>query len=88
MTTLGDLKEHFHIYGVCRRCRRTAALSMELLLEEFGRRATIADIRAHLRCRVCNERSNELRIVYVGPCRNATYFQYRPVPPPQKDDAE
>lgn len=37
----------------CRRCRHKATLFMPDLIERFGARAVLADVRAKLLCREC-----------------------------------
>lgn len=53
------------------------ALVVAHLLERFGADVTLTDIRPRLRCRVCGQRSHELRVVYVGPEGRAAEFRYR-----------
>jgi hypothetical protein len=53
------------------------ALGLNALIDRFGPTVTIGAIRPRLRCRCCGTRSQELRIVYVGPAGRTAVFHYR-----------
>jgi hypothetical protein len=77
MQRLSELAGSFEVYALCPPCGRMEALPLTALLDRFGRDVTLSDIRPRLRCRACGERSNELRVVYVGPEGRPVVFQYR-----------
>jgi hypothetical protein len=77
MQRLAELHGSFRVYAVCPPCGRMESLPLGELLERFGPAVTLADIRPRLRCKVCGERSQELRVVYVGPEGRPVVFHYR-----------
>jgi ribosomal protein L37E len=77
METLADLASHFELYAVCIECGRMERLDLPPMIERLGEAATVADVRARVRCRDCGRRTNDIRIVYVGPCGSARGFHYR-----------
>jgi hypothetical protein len=72
-----DINSSFTLYAVCVGCARMEPLSAERLIEELGADILLEDVRKRLRCKGCGERSGDIRIVYVGPCRSAAGFHYR-----------
>mgnify|MGYP007000227280 len=50
---------------------------VEKLIEQLGGDTQVHKIRSNLRCRLCNTRSEDLRIVYVGRKDQEAIFQYR-----------
>ncbi|MDH3642164.1 MAG: hypothetical protein OES38_08720 [Gammaproteobacteria bacterium] len=77
MQTIKDINSSFTLYAVCVGCARMEPLSAERLKEELGPDTLLEDVRKRLRCQRCGERSGDIRIVYVGPCRSAAGFHYR-----------
>jgi hypothetical protein len=67
MQRLVDLTENFRVYAVCVPCGRMEPLDLDALVSHRGRLLTVADLRARLRCRICRQRTHDLRIIYVGP---------------------
>ena len=76
MQTLADLAESFHLYGVCESCRRVKQLPLQQLIAAEGADASVDQIRLRLTCRACGQRSQALRIVYVGPGGRSASFRY------------
>jgi len=77
METLADLASHFELYAVCIECGRMERLDLPATMARLGKTATVADVRARVRCRACDRRTQDIRIVYVGPDGNARGFHYR-----------
>ena len=77
MHSLNDLLESFHLYAECERCQRSVQLSIEKLIERLGGDFPITDVRTRLRCTSCCIRSQDVRIVFVGPPGKRVVFQYR-----------
>ncbi|MFM7119949.1 MAG: hypothetical protein ACKOZX_06830 [Gammaproteobacteria bacterium] len=77
MQPLSELVDRFAVYALCLPCGRMEALDVAGLLQRLGASSTLDDLRPRLRCRVCGMRSQELRVVYVGPAGRAIVFQYR-----------
>src|SRR5574337_1023582 len=77
MQTLADIASHFELHAVCIECRRMERLDLPALLARLGATATVADVRAKVRCRGCNQRTRDIRIVYVGPGGSVRGFYYR-----------
>lgn len=77
MHSLNDLQESFHLYAECERCQRSVQLSIEKLIQRLGGDCPITTVRERLRCSSCNIRSQDVRIVFVGPPGKRVVFQYR-----------
>lgn len=77
MQTLADLKLSFQLYAVCVSCQRMERLPLAALIDRLGPQFLVTDLRAKLRCQSCQARTEDLRIVYVGPCESAAGFHYR-----------
>ena len=77
MQRLSELHGSFEVYALCPPCGRMEALPLAALIEQCGPAVTLTDIRPRLRCRECGTRSQELRVVYVGPEGRPVVFQYR-----------
>ncbi|RPG29263.1 MAG: hypothetical protein CBC52_005530 [Gammaproteobacteria bacterium TMED92] len=77
MHSLNDLRESFHLYAECERCQRSVQLSIEKLIQRLGEDCPITTVRERLRCSNCNIRSQDVRIVFVGPPGKRVVFQYR-----------
>ena len=77
METLADLVSHFELYAVCIECGRMQRLDLAAAIERLGGTATVADVRARVRCNACNRRTRDIRIVYVGENGVARGFHYR-----------
>ena len=77
METLEDLKSHFELYAVCIECGRMQRVDLAAAIERLGDAATVADVRARVRCSACNRRTQDIRIVYVGPDGASRGFHYR-----------
>lgn len=77
MQTLQELVQNFQLYGVCESCARVAELNIETLMEQNGADYRIDQLRLRLTCSQCNQRSQSLRIVYVGEGRKSAAFRYR-----------
>lgn len=73
MQTVADLLECFKVYAVCIPCARMEAVDIGTLDPTMP----VETLRHRLRCSGCNERRQDLRIVYVGPCERAAGFRYR-----------
>ena len=65
MHSLNDLVESFHLYAECERCQRSVQLDIEKLTVRLGGDFITGVDR--LRCTSCNIRSQDVRIVFVGP---------------------
>ena len=78
MQTLQDLAIAFRLYGVCEPCQRVEAVNLEALIKQEGGDYPLDRVRMRLHCRSCKQRSQALRIVYVGPEGRASGFHYSP----------
>jgi hypothetical protein len=67
MQRLTDLAESFRVYALCVPCGRMVGLDVDALVASHGRGLTVAEVRARVRCSICDCRTREIRIVYVGP---------------------
>jgi hypothetical protein len=76
MQTLQDLVTAFRLYGVCEDCQRVEAVDLAKLIEKEGGDYPVNRIRMRLHCRLCKQRTQALRIVYVGPEGRASGFRY------------
>jgi hypothetical protein len=74
---LNDLRASFHLYAVCNSCDRMEPVSIPDLLRTLPADTPISLIRQRVRCRGCNLRTNDIRIVYVGEGERSATFQYR-----------
>lgn len=74
---LNDLRANFHLYAVCSSCDRMEAVNIPTLLQTLPADTPIGQIRQRVRCRGCNSRTNDIRIVYVGEGERSATFQYR-----------
>lgn len=70
--TLGEIPPSFHVYGICHACERSELVDHLALVREQGD-LTITYFRKLVRCQVCDRRTEDIRIVYVG----KTGFGYR-----------
>lgn len=77
MQRLGELLESFKVYAVCVPCSRMEAVDLRAAVERLGATATVADLRARVRCRGCGRRTRDIRVVYVGPADRPATFHYR-----------
>ena len=77
MQTLADLSRSFQLYAVCVSCQRMERLPLAALIDRLGREFLVTELRSKLRCQRCQVRTEDLRIVYVGPCESAAGFHYR-----------
>ncbi|MEM9622895.1 MAG: hypothetical protein AAF993_14685 [Pseudomonadota bacterium] len=77
MQTLAELITCFQLYAVCEPCQRVEQIDVEKIIAREGPDYPITGVRKRLRCRQCGERSNALRIVYVGTNAKASGFRYR-----------
>ncbi len=80
MQTLTDLSLSFQLYAVCVPCQRMERLPLAGLIDRLGPEFLVTDLRSKLRCKRCQARTEDLRIVYVGPCESAAGFHYRASP--------
>ena len=76
MQTLSELIECFHLYGVCEPCDRMEQIDLQKLVEHYGPNYPVQEIRKRVRCDGCGQRTENLRIVYVGPEGRAATFRY------------
>lgn len=51
-------------------------LNLSELIAAHGSGYPVADLRRRLRCSSCKQRTQDLRIVYVGQCGAAGRFHY------------
>lgn len=77
MQKLTDLVDSFQIYGLCIPCGRMEALPLADIIYQEGPDITLQDLRGRLRCRCCSRRSEDIRVVYVGPKGAVAGFHYR-----------
>lgn len=77
MQTLADLAGHFELYAVCIRCKRMVRLDTHQLIQRVGGTCTIEAVRDRVRCRACGRRTQDIRLIYAGPCGGAGGFHYR-----------
>ena len=77
MTTLAELIRHFELYGVCIECRRMERIDIASLIANGESALRVEQLRSRVRCRHCRRRTNDIRIVYAGPCGHARGFHYR-----------
>ena len=66
MQTLADLSLSFQLYAVCVPCQRMERLPLAGLIDRLGPEFLVTDLRSKLRCKRCQARTEDLRIVYVG----------------------
>ena len=76
MRTLQELTHAFRLYAVCEPCSRVALVDLDALIEREGGSYPIDRVRMRLKCEQCRQRSQALRIVYVGPEGRASGFRY------------
>ena len=76
MQTLQDLIHAFRLYGVCEPCKRVAVVDMPAVIEREGEDYPVERVRMRLKCNSCGQRSQSIRIVYVGPEGRASGFRY------------
>ena len=76
MQTLADMVHAFRLYAVCEPCRRVALVDLQALIESTGADYPIDRVRMRLKCTSCGQRSQSIRIVYVGPEGRASGFRY------------
>ena len=76
MQTLQELAVAFRLYGVCEPCQRVANVDLDALIDKEGGDYPLDRIRMRLYCQSCRQRSQALRIVYVGPEGRAATFHY------------
>ena len=76
MHSPNDLVESFHLYVECER-RQRSALDIEKLIVRLGGDFPITGVRDPVIARKCNIRSQDVRIVFVGPPGKRVIFQYR-----------
>ena len=62
--TLGDLKYSQRIYAHCEGCKRSVPLDVRLLVERYGARLTIAQLRRRVKCGDCGKRTGDIRIMF------------------------
>jgi uncharacterized Zn finger protein len=72
MRTLAEIALSFRVYGTCFRCERQELIDHETIAQKQGDMA-IPYFRTRVKCMSCGERSQDIRIVYVG----KTGFGYR-----------
>ena len=77
MQTLQDLIRAFRVYAVCEPCERMIAVDLPLLMSRHGPDMTLDQLRNRVRCAACGVRTQDIRIVYVGPCGSAGRFHYQ-----------
>ncbi|MEQ8859954.1 MAG: hypothetical protein RIC56_15025 [Pseudomonadales bacterium] len=77
MQRLTDLVERFKVYALCVPCGRMEPVDLSRAIARLGETATVADLRARVRCQGCRQRSRDVRVVYVGPQDRPTSFRYR-----------
>jgi hypothetical protein len=77
MQRLTDLLESFRVYALCVPCGRMEAVDMATVIAHLGEESTVADIRARVRCRNCGQRTQDVRVVYVGATERPAAFHYR-----------
>ena len=76
MQTLNDLMDNFQLYAVCVPCGRMVKLPLPEMHEKLGATTSLTHIRKQVRCRNCQLRTGDIRIVYVGPEGAAAKFHY------------
>jgi len=76
MQTLQDLVTSFRLYGVCEPCQRVEDVNIPGLIERVGGTYPLERVRMRLACKVCKQRTQGVRIVYVGPEGRASGFHY------------
>ena len=72
-----ELIRHFELYGVCIECRRMERIDIASLIANGESALRVEELRSRVRCRHCRRRTNDIRIVYAGPCGHARGFHYR-----------
>jgi hypothetical protein len=77
MQTLSDLIHSFHLHAICEECQRNAQLDINALIKKLGGQTKVKQLRSKLRCSVCKVRTEDIRVVYVGPINKRAIFQYR-----------
>ncbi len=77
MQRLTDLQASFRVYALCVPCGRMEAVDLEAVVAALGGEATVADLRARVRCRGCGRRTRDVRIVYLGSAERPAAFDYR-----------
>lgn len=77
MQRLQELLESFRVYALCVPCGRMEAVDLRQAVQRLGAEATVAELRARVRCRGCGSRTRDVRVVYVGPEHRRATFHYR-----------
>ncbi len=80
MQTLQQLVQAFRLYAVCEPCQRVKCVDLPALIEHEGGDYPIDRVRMRLKCTECGQRSQALRIVYVGPEGRNAGFRYSRAP--------
>ena len=75
--TLDEIVGNFRLYAVCAPCRRMVELPVQPLCQRLGSQTPVADVRGRVRCKQCHARTNDIRIIYVGPGGAVSGFHYR-----------
>lgn len=88
MQTLADLIVSFQLYAVCTDCQRMERVPMQQLAERFGYDLTIDNVRRRLRCTGCDQRTGDIRIIYVGEQGRVAGFRYRTDTQPFKSSTD
>lgn len=77
MQRLTDLVECFRVYAVCAPCGRMEPVDLPSAVERLGEESTVTGLRERVRCQHCGQRTQDIRVVYVGPAQRAAGFHYR-----------
>ena len=77
MKTMADLHDRFQLHAVCTDCDRMEQIRIQALIDRFGDDLTIDSVRRRLRCTGCGQRTEDIRIVYVGENARVSGFHYR-----------
>ena len=77
MKILEDLLDCFQLYAVCTDCERMEQLQLKQMIDQFGSNLTIDSVRRRLRCGQCRQRTEDIRIVYVGEQGKLSGFHYQ-----------
>ena len=71
--SLSDIHQSLGLFAVCEQCSRVRAVDTGELIRRFGDQATIASVRAGLRCTRCEQRACSIRLVWAA----GNGFQHR-----------
>ena len=77
MQRLTDLLASFRVYALCVPCGRMETVDLHQAISRLGADSTVSELRTRVRCRKCGRRTEDVRVVYVGPEDRPATFHYK-----------